>query len=93
MNEMFYYWVEMYYTCPNDHPNRANRYYLAEGIDQAKSAALASDLTCDRCPQGTVMDVHSMSIEIRTYPFDDEEHFRKHTPTGAVPQILPLKTH
>jgi hypothetical protein len=90
MPEMFYYWVQMYYTCPKGHGNRANRYYKAEDIERAKAAAIASDLTCDQCPEGSFLDFWAVSIELRTFPFDDEAHFKAHTPPGAVPQILPL---
>ena len=90
---MFYYWVKMHYVCPEGHINQESRYYKADNIDQAKSAALASDLNCDLCPEGSFLDVSALSIELQTYPFDDEAHFRAHVPAGAVPQILPLKTH
>jgi hypothetical protein len=90
---MFYYWVEMHYACPKGHINQANRYYKAGDIDQAKRAALGSGLTCSQCPAGFSFDVSALSIEMRTYPFDDEAHFKAHTPTGAVPEILPVKIH
>ena len=89
---MFYYWVEMHYACPRGHGNLANRYYKADSVEQAKSAALASDLTCSECPAGSFIDVSKLAIQINTYPFDDETEFEAHAPAGAVPQILPLKT-
>jgi hypothetical protein len=88
---MFYYWVEMFYDCPRGHKNRANRYYETYDIEQAKSAALASGLTCNQCPEGSFFDVRDLAIEMRTYPYDDEAHFKAHAPKGAVPQILPVK--
>ncbi len=93
MPEMFYYWVKMYYTCPRGHGNRAYRYYKADSTDEAKSAAIASGITCDQCPEGSFLEVSSVTINLETYPFDDEAHFRAHVPTGAVLQSLPLKTN
>ena len=90
---MFYYWVQMNYTCAKGHINHANRYYKADDIDQAKFAAIASGLRCGQCPEGSFVDVSKVDVDCCTYPFDDEAQFRAHVPTGAVPQILPLKTN